>query len=213
MLLVGQQGGHLACKKNWVVGCWRGYLLEWCAHLHMAQLMPLPLTVSCFSKVQIGFTFLALAYPSSPGKMAVKCVMNFFLANCYYYCFSFWHCCLHGGKLLKRAAVVISFWCKVVAVLQKTSHLHLHTSKVCHIKRHLQYIYWIQFHLLGVVINQLQAVNPVCAGKTRARMQSRQVGDYNPAENTGQSGDGVVCLQVHGDAAFSAQVHAFTPLR
>ena len=25
--------------------------------LHMAQLMPLPLTVSCFSKVQIGFTF------------------------------------------------------------------------------------------------------------------------------------------------------------
>jgi len=30
--------------------------------------MPLPLTVSCFSKVQIGFTFLVLAYPGSPGK-------------------------------------------------------------------------------------------------------------------------------------------------
>jgi len=29
--------------------------------LHMAQLMPLPLTVSCFSKIQIGFTFLVLA--------------------------------------------------------------------------------------------------------------------------------------------------------
>jgi len=28
------------------------------ADLHMAQLMPLPLTVSCFSKIQIGFTFL-----------------------------------------------------------------------------------------------------------------------------------------------------------
>jgi len=28
----------------------------------MAQLMPLPLTVSCFSKIQIGFTFLVLAY-------------------------------------------------------------------------------------------------------------------------------------------------------
>ena len=38
------------------------------ADLHMAQLMPLPLTVSCFSKIQIGFTFLVLAYPGSPGK-------------------------------------------------------------------------------------------------------------------------------------------------
>ena len=32
--------------------------LERDADLHMAQLMPLPLTVSCFSKIQIGFTFL-----------------------------------------------------------------------------------------------------------------------------------------------------------
>jgi len=31
--------------------------LEWGADLHMAQLMPLPLAVSCFSKIQIGFTF------------------------------------------------------------------------------------------------------------------------------------------------------------
>jgi len=31
--------------------------LERGADLHMAQLMPLPLTVSCFSKIQIGFTF------------------------------------------------------------------------------------------------------------------------------------------------------------
>ena len=34
----------------------------------MAQLMPLPLTVSCFSKIQIGFTFLVLAQLGSPGK-------------------------------------------------------------------------------------------------------------------------------------------------
>ena len=34
--------------------------------------MPLPLTVSCFSKIQIGFTFLVLAHPGSPGKRAVK---------------------------------------------------------------------------------------------------------------------------------------------
>ena len=42
------------------------------ADLHMAQLMPLPLTVSCFSKIQIGFTFLVPAHLGSPGKMAVK---------------------------------------------------------------------------------------------------------------------------------------------
>ena len=33
---------------------------------------PLPLTVSCFSEIQIGFTFLVLAHPGSPGKRAVK---------------------------------------------------------------------------------------------------------------------------------------------
>jgi len=42
------------------------------ADLHMAQLMPLPLTVSCFSKIQIAFTFLVLAHLGSPGKKAVK---------------------------------------------------------------------------------------------------------------------------------------------
>jgi len=40
--------------------------------LHMAQLMPLPLTVSCSSKIQIGFTFLVPAHLGSPGKRAVK---------------------------------------------------------------------------------------------------------------------------------------------
>ena len=38
----------------------------------MVQLMPLPLTVSCCSKIQIGFTFLVPAYPGSPGQRAVK---------------------------------------------------------------------------------------------------------------------------------------------
>ena len=41
------------------------------ADLHMAQLMPLPLTVSCFSKIQIGFTFLVPAHPGSSGQRAV----------------------------------------------------------------------------------------------------------------------------------------------
>ena len=46
--------------------------LERGADLHMAQLMPLLLTVSCFSKIQFGFTFLVPAHPGSPGQRAVK---------------------------------------------------------------------------------------------------------------------------------------------
>ena len=48
------------------------------ADLHMAQLMPLPLIVSCFSKIQIGFTFLVPAHPGSPGKRAM-CVCVYLL--------------------------------------------------------------------------------------------------------------------------------------
>jgi len=53
MLLVGQQEGHPAWKKTE----WRGAGVVICQEqggLHTAQLMPLPLTVSCFSKIQIG---------------------------------------------------------------------------------------------------------------------------------------------------------------
>jgi len=52
--------------------------LERGADLHMARLMPLPLAVSCFSKIEIGFTTLVLAYPGIPGQRAVKrvCVIS-----------------------------------------------------------------------------------------------------------------------------------------
>ena len=40
--------------------------LECSADLHMAQLTPLLLTVSYFSKIQIGFTFLVPADRDSP---------------------------------------------------------------------------------------------------------------------------------------------------
>ena len=51
--------------------------LERGADLHLAQLMPLPLTVSCFSEIQIGFTFLVPAHLGNPGQRAVKrvCVL------------------------------------------------------------------------------------------------------------------------------------------
>ena len=55
--------------------------LERGADLHMAQLVPLPLTVSCFSKIHVGFSFLVLAHLGSPGQRAIKrvcvCVCQF----------------------------------------------------------------------------------------------------------------------------------------
>ena len=77
--------------------------LEQGADLHMAQLMPLPLTVSCFSEIQIGFTFLVLAHPGSPGKRAVKrvCVL------------------VHGINAAKTIRQDLSTW----------TPLHTHTRK------------------------------------------------------------------------------------
>ena len=57
-LLVGRQGWHLPCKKAEGWGAGVVIYLEQGADLHIAQPMPLPLTVSCFGKIQIGFTFL-----------------------------------------------------------------------------------------------------------------------------------------------------------
>jgi len=63
--------------------------LERGADLHMFQLMPLPLTVSCFSEIQIGFAFLVPAHMGSPGKRAVKrvcvCVYVFLIASFIFY--------------------------------------------------------------------------------------------------------------------------------
>jgi len=75
MLLVGRQEGHPACKKTEWWGAGVVICLECDADLHMAQLMPLPLvplTVSCFSKIQIGYTFLIPAHPGCPRKRAAK---------------------------------------------------------------------------------------------------------------------------------------------
>ena len=66
-LLFGRQEGHLVCKILIGMVIW----LERGADLHMAQLMPLPLTVSCFSKIQNCFSFLVPTHPGSPGQRAV----------------------------------------------------------------------------------------------------------------------------------------------
>jgi len=85
-LLVGRQEGHPACKKLEWWGAGMVICLERGADLHMSQLKPLPLTVSCFSIIQIGFTFLVPAHLGSTGQRAIKlarvCVL--------YVCWSFY---------------------------------------------------------------------------------------------------------------------------
>jgi len=82
MMLVGRQEGHPACKKTEWWGTGVVICLKQGAHLHMAQLIPLPLTFPCFSKIQIGFIFLAPADPDSPRKKAVKQVCVCYLNSC-----------------------------------------------------------------------------------------------------------------------------------
>jgi len=64
-LSVGRQEGHPACKKTEWWGAGVVICLEQGADLHMAQLMPLQLTVSCFSKIHSGFTFPVPAHRKS----------------------------------------------------------------------------------------------------------------------------------------------------
>jgi len=71
-LLVGRQEGHPDCNETEWWGAGVVICLEQGADLNMAHLMPLPLTVSCSSKIRIGFTFLVPAHLGSPGKKAVK---------------------------------------------------------------------------------------------------------------------------------------------
>ena len=92
---------HPACKKTDWRGAGVAICLERGADLHMAQLMPLPLTVSCFIRIQIGFTFLVPAHPGSPGQRPLNgcvcvcfiCISSFFpvfLMLCCHYISS--HC-------------------------------------------------------------------------------------------------------------------------
>ena len=108
--LVGRQEGHPACKKLEWWGAGVVICLDRGADLHMVQLMPLPLTVSCFSKIQIGFTFLVPAHLGSPGKRPVKrgCVPYGIILLCHIVCFCCWHRCVDDASKPVAACYFLS---------------------------------------------------------------------------------------------------------
>ena len=84
--------------KNWVVECWRG-CLGWGADLHMSQQMPLPLTISCFSKSRLVLPFLVLPVWTN-SKWAVKrlCVyICLYVKQWWCLTFLLWICDLNVG--------------------------------------------------------------------------------------------------------------------
>ena len=98
--------------------------LERGADLHMAQLMPLPLTVSCFSEIQIGFTFLVPAHLGSPGKGPLNgvCVCNIsrhFWPHGGYTILVFLHQ-FNGCFLGEPGSASFSFDCLLSVVLERT---------------------------------------------------------------------------------------------
>jgi len=105
--------------------------LERSADLHTAQLIPLPLTVSSFSKIQIGFTILVPAHPGSPGQRAVKrvCVCVWYVPPNYGT-----HAAEHRWKKLSLAA---DAWVKghrelcanCAYIILCQSHVSWHTSE------------------------------------------------------------------------------------
>ena len=72
--------------------------LELGADLHMAKLMPLPLTVSCFGKIQIGFTFLVPAHLGSYGKGPLNVCVCVCVCVCVTTGDAFKFICVQGGQ-------------------------------------------------------------------------------------------------------------------
>ncbi|CAJ0937685.1 unnamed protein product, partial [Mesorhabditis belari] len=52
--------------------------------------------------------------------------------------------------------------------------------------------------------SHLEAVNPVAMGKARGRSRSLKTGDYSD-DRAARVGDEVLCVQIHGDGAFTGQ--------
>jgi len=135
----GQKEGHPA-SKNWVVGCWRGYLPGARCRLAYGPADATPLTVSCFSKIQIGFTFLVPAHPGSPRQRAIKrvCVIwNYSRVGIVQFGFTKIKgakISLHSNSPAFRAAKLKGFTghvCSTVYGLEMDTQLDISLMRVC----------------------------------------------------------------------------------
>jgi len=81
MLLVGWQEGHLACKKL-SGGGWCGYLSGVRCRFAYGPADATATHCLCFSKFQIGFTFLIPAHPVNPGKSPEGCKTGVCVCAC-----------------------------------------------------------------------------------------------------------------------------------
>jgi len=133
-LLVGRQEGHPACK---IIEWWGAGViicLERGADLHTAQLMPLPLIVSCFSKIQIGFTFLVPAHSGSPGQRAIKrvCVRACVRACVRVWCNICTVCARITGLILWSLLLVTSVWSGRIRSCSQWCSLHHLRTFICY---------------------------------------------------------------------------------
>ena len=119
--------------------------LERDADLHTAKLMPLPLTISCFSKNQTGFTFLVLAHPDSPGQTAVKRVFVLFVIFMFF-----------------------SVWCWIMQATDQPLHAPKYPTPYCNSS--LTYIQRIQhWHTLQQCLVHLAPVECILQHDTTER--------------------------------------------
>ena len=119
----------------------------------MAQLMPLPLTVSCFSKIQISFTFLVPAHLGSPRQRAVKrvcvcvcvCYFDRSLLRCRCCCIWLWTApvvacstLVMPSRLFQSLQHLVCFMTKNLYVPLRSTTLHWPThgnSEQVHLRR------------------------------------------------------------------------------
>ena len=105
--------------------------LERGADLHMSQLMPLPLTVSCFSKIQIGFSFLVPAHLGSPGERAVKrvCVYDLSFGHEYEFFESINSGLSAAGKISSFTFVCVKYDCSNRVCIWRTIGLPMQSPR------------------------------------------------------------------------------------
>ena len=172
-LLVGRQEGHPACKKTEWWGAGMVICLERGADLHIAQLMPLPLTVSCFSKIQIGFTFLVPTDPGCPGQRADKrvCVCPAPI------------CCMRLRASRGLSVVAADIESSVTALLEVTLGV---ASFINTDMSHGEIVFIFMFST-SVVFANFTGIQQLIGRSAKRRMQSKKLAIFGDGASTGQN--------------------------